>query len=235
MNKILLVIALMSVSFLTTAQNNENESDSSNVEYNIVVLPYISATSFLENYNSIDFGMMKTLKSGNAIGAEIGYIFDIERLNQSIEADWYNNVSGAKAYFYYRFFIDEMDSYPYNSNTFIDLEAQFFYVNFNPQRIAGYSCNDDFGNCEYYRFYDSKVDQIVPGLNFKIGKLYNYDPFHFTLFAGLGFRYVYEFSEMMQDPLPDKLFNKRGQISDFQTGGMLKLRLGFQVAYDFWK
>jgi hypothetical protein len=52
---------------------------------------------------------------------------------------------------------------------------------------------------------------------------------------GVGIRHIIEFSDLMNDPAPDKIFNKRGQISTLQTGTLLNLRIGFQVAYKFWK
>jgi hypothetical protein len=192
-------------------------------------------TSAFENYSSFDMGFSKTIQNGNAIGMELGYIYDIDALNAGIPDSWYQKTYGAKAYFYYRIFLNENDPYPRNSKTFIDFEPQLYWASFVSERIAGYSCNEQWGDCEYYRFFDSRVARIVPGLNLKLGKIYEYDPFHFILFMGVGMRHIVEFSEMMNDPVPDKIFDKTGQISDLQTGTLLNLRIGFQVAYKFWK
>lgn len=199
------------------------------------VMPYISISSVFEKYGSVDIGISKPTGNGNAFGMELGYIYDIDVLNSSIEDSWYQNTYGAKAYFYYRFIIKEKNPYPFNSITFLDIEPQFFWASFENERIAGYSCNEEWGECEYYRFFDSRVERIIPGLNFKLGKIYNYDAFTFILFGGIGIRHIVDFSEMMKDPIPDKLFNRRGQIINAPTGTSLNLRIGFQVAYNIWK
>lgn len=165
---------------------------------------------------------------------DLGYIYDISAFNTEIPDSWYQNTYGVKAYFYYRIFINESDPYPLNSKIFIDIEPQIFWASFESERIAGYSCNEDWGDCEYYRFFDSRVDRLIPGLNFKLGKIYKYDPLQFTLFMGFGIRHVIEFSDLMNDPAPDKIFNKRGEMSNLGTGTLLNLRLGFQVGYNFW-
>jgi hypothetical protein len=179
---------------------------------------------------------MNSLGARSAIGGELGYIYNLQGLNQRIEQNWYTEIYGIKAYFYYRYFFQIDENYPYNSKTFIDIEPQFYWASFNAERIAGYGCNDQFGDCEYYQFYDSRVDRIVPGLNVKLGKMYDYDPFYITLFVGLGYRYIHEYSEMnKKSVLPEKIFDRRGDISDLQTGGVIKLRLGLQLAYNLWE
>ncbi|WKV10792.1 hypothetical protein [Marivirga harenae] len=232
MNKFLIVILLLGFSSsICFAQNDSIDADS-RPKNTSLTLSYLSLSSSFENYNSIDIGLMKTLSENRAIGGEIGYIYNIEGLKQQNEQSWYTDVYGIKAYFYYRFFLDLKESYPQNSLTFLDIEPQFYWTSFKSERIAGYSCNDQFGDCEYYRFYDSRVDRIVPGLNLKLGKIYNYDPFYFTLFVGVGYRYVLEYSEINKSlAKPDKFFTKNGQMSDLQTGGMIRLRLGLQLAY----
>lgn len=235
MNKFLSIIILTCITSNGLAQNNAFEEDEK-TDYKPILLTYISLSSSFETYNSLDIGLMKDIGSNSAIGTELGYIYNLEGINQRIEENWYNDVYGLKAYFYYRLFLDIDDNYPANSKTFIDIEPQFYWASFNAERIGGYSCNDEFGDCEYYRFYDSRVDRIVPGLNVKFGKMYNYEPFYITLFAGLGYRYIHEFSEMNDNNvMPDKIFNRRGEMSDLQTGGSLKLRLGLQLAYNIWR
>jgi hypothetical protein len=237
MNKFfLLLIILASFSNSTgLAQAYSISEDSSASGQKPLLLSYISLSSSFESYNSIDIGLMKTAGKSSAIGAELGYIYNIEGLNQGNDPGWYTDIYGVKAYFYYRFFLKLYDEYPVNSSTFFDIEPQFYWASFNSERIAGYSCNEQFGDCEYYRFYDSRVDRIVPGLNLKLGKMYDYDPFYITLFIGVGYRYIQEYSEI-DDSLakPDKFFNTRGQISSLQTGGSTRLRLGFQLAYNLW-
>jgi len=238
MNKSIVAILLVCLSFIGYAQQTPIEKDSSEAHYTPLLLTYIyiSLSSYFETYNSIDFGLMNSLVKNRAIGGEAGYIYNLEGFNQQIEENWYSDIYGIKAYFYYRFYFNNENNYPSNSQAFFDIEPQFYWVSFKAERIGGYSCNDQFGDCEYYRFYDSRVDRIVPGLNIKMGKIYNYDPFYITIFAGIGYRHVIEYSEMNeQSVLPDKIFNKRGEMSDLQTGGQLKLRLGFQLAYNFWK
>jgi len=236
MNKFIVAILLVCLSFFGYAQQNPAENDSSEAQYTPLLLSYISLSSSFETYNSIDFGLMNSFVKNRAIGGEAGYIYNLEGLNQQIEENWYSDIYGIKAYFYYRFYFNNENNYPSNSQAFFDIEPQFYWVSFKAERIGGYSCNDQFGDCEYYRFYDSRVDRIVPGLNIKMGKIYNYDPFYITIFAGIGYRHVIEYSEMNDHSvLPDKIFNKRGEMSDLQTGGQLKLRLGFQLAYNLWK
>lgn len=200
-----------------------------------LLLPYFTGSSFLENYNSIDVGLMKSLKNGHAIGAEIGYIFSIGADHFFESNPRYKQVNGFKAYFYYRFLLNLRDNYPYNSQTFFDIEPQFYWASFNSERIVGYICNDEFGDCGYYRFFDAKVQRIVPGINFKLGKIYNYDPFYITVFCGVGIRNVRDFSEAMRNPEPDKVFDGRGEMSNLQLGTILNLRLGIQLAYKLWK
>lgn len=197
------------------------------------LMPYISITSAFENYSSFDIGFSKPTKNGNAFGMELGYIYDIDVLNTTIADSWYQNTYGAKVYLYYRIFLQENDPFPFNSKTFIDLEPQFYWASFESERIAGYDCNEDWwGSCEYYRFFDSRVERIIPGLNIKLGKIYNYDALNFILFGGIGIRHIIDFSDMMSDTAPDKTFNKNGQMSNIQTGTLLNLRIGFQVAYN---
>jgi len=235
MNKFLTVLSIFCYSSLGIAQDNTINNESNESQISPILLSYISLTSSFEIYNSIDFGLMQSVGKTNAIGGEIGYIYNLEGFNQSIQENWYSDIYGVKTYFYYRFYLNFKNDYPNNSKTFFDVEPQFYWVSFKAERIAGYSCNDEFGDCEYYRFYDSRVDRIVPGLNIKIGKIYNYDPFYITIFAGLGYRHVIEYSEMNNNSvLPDKIFNTRGEISDLQTGGQVKLRLGVQLAYNLW-
>lgn len=219
----------------SVAQKISNKEDSSKTEYKSLMLSYLSLSSSFEKYNSLDLGILKTAGKNGAFGAELGYIYNIEGLNPINEENWYSDVYGLKAYFYYRFFLNLNENYPDNSYTFIDIEPQFYWASFNSERIAGFVCNDQFGDCEYYRFFESRVDRIVPGLNLKLGKMYNYDPFYITLFAGIGYRYVYEYSEIDNSlAKPDKFFNRRGEMSDLQTGGQIKLRLGLQLAYNLW-
>ncbi len=236
MSKFLSLIILTCITSIGLAQNNAFENGDEKTEFEPIFLTYISLSSSFETYNSLDIGLMKDIGPKSAIGAEFGYIYNLEGLTQRIEENWYKDVYGVKAYFYYRFFLNIDNNYPANSKTFIDIEPQFYWTSFNAERIGGYSCNDEFGDCEYYKFFDSGVDRIVPGLNIKMGKIYDYDPFYITLFAGLGYRHIYEFSEMYNNNvLPDKTFNKGGEISELQTGGILKLRLGLQLAYNIWR
>jgi hypothetical protein len=234
MNRYFTIILLLTfICHNSTAQNDQRDSIDQVESRDL--LTYVSLTSAFENYSSIDIGFSKSTQNGNAIGMDLGYIYDIDVLNSSIEESWYQKTYGAKAYFYYRIIIEENDPYPFNSKTFIDIEPQIFWASFESERIAGYSCNEEWGDCEYYRFFDTRVERLIPGLNFKLGKIYEYDPFHFILFMGVGIRHIIEFSDLMNDPAPDKIFNKRGQISTLQTGTLLNLRIGFQVAYKFWK
>jgi hypothetical protein len=236
MNKFISIVLIVSLSTsISLAQNNPLKEDSIKSESASLLLSYLSLSSSFESYNSIDIGLMKTVGSKSAIGGELGYIYNIEGLKHQNEQSWHTEVYGIKAYFYYRFFLNLDDNYPYNSLTFFDIEPQFYWASFNSERIVGFSCNDQFGDCEYYRFYDSRVDRIVPGLNLKLGKIYDYDPFYITLFVGLGYRYVQEYSEIDKSlAKPDKFFTRRGEMSDLQTGGMIRLRLGFQLAYNLW-
>lgn len=233
MNKFLTVLFIFCCSSLSIAQDNTIDTEGNEAQISQILLSNISLSSSFETYNSIDFGLMKSVGKKNAVGGEIGYIYNLEGFNQSIQENWYSNIYGVKTYFYYRFYLNFKNDYPTNSKTFFDVEPQFYWVSFKAERIAGYSCNDEFGDCEYYRFYDSRVDRIVPGINIKIGKTYNFDPFYITIFAGTGYRYVMEFSEMNDNKIsPDKIFNTRGEVSELQTGGQLKLRLGFQLGYN---
>jgi len=97
------------------------------------IMPYISITSPFENYSSFDIGILKPTVNGNAFGLELGYIYEIEVLNSTIEDSWYENIYGAKAYFYFRLFLDEIDPYPLNSKTFIDFEPQFYWASFESE------------------------------------------------------------------------------------------------------
>ncbi|MGM0580782.1 MAG: hypothetical protein ACQETL_08880 [Bacteroidota bacterium] len=233
MNRSFTIILFLGFIFHNSFAQTE-QLDSLELSSKEIIMPYISITSAFENYGSFDVGFSKPTDNGNAIGVELGYIYDIDVLNSSIEDTWYQNVYGVKSYFYYRFFIKENDPYPLNSKTFFDIEPQIFWASFKSERIAGYSCNEEWGDCEYYRFFDSRVERIIPGLNLKLGKIYHYDAFNFILFGGIGIRHVIEFSDLMKDPAPDEIFNKRGQISKIQNGTLLNFRLGFQVAYNFW-
>ncbi len=234
MNKVFTLILFLAFIFQHSFAQTE-ERDSVDQVINRRILPYISVTSAFENYSSFDIGFARNTRNGNAIGIDLGYIYDIDVLNTAIPDSWYQKTYGAKVYFYYRLIIKENDPYPFNSKTFIDIEPQIFWASFESERIAGYSCNEEWGDCEYYRFFDSRVERIIPGLNFKFGKIYQYDPFHFILFMGFGARQTIEFSDIMNDPAPDNIFNKSGDRSNLQTGTRLNLRLGFQVAYNFWK
>ncbi|RUA34718.1 MAG: hypothetical protein DSY77_04255 [Bacteroidetes bacterium] len=233
MNRLLTIVTFFT--FIAHNLIGQNEKlDSLEISTNQKIIPYVSLTSAFEKYGSFDIGFSKPTKNGNAIGLELGYIYDISAFNTEIPDSWYRNTYGAKAYFYYRFIIQENDPYPFNSKIFVDVEPQIFWASFESERIAGYSCNEEWGDCEYYRFFNSRVERFIPGMNIKLGKIYDYDPFQFTLFMGVGIRQVIEISDLMNDPSPDKIFNKRGQISQLQTGTISNLRLGFQVAYNFW-
>jgi len=227
------LIGFYSVSF---GQTNVSQGENLKSESTPLLLSYVSLGSHFENYNSFDIGLMKTTTSKSAIGAELGYIYNVQGLNQSIEKSWYSEVYGVKAYFYYRYFLPLTENYPSHSKTFLDLEPQFFWASFKAERIAGYSCNDAFSDCQYYQFYNSRVNRFMPGINFKIGKMYNYDPLFVTLFVGLGYRYIHESSEAdNKSVMPAKMFNRRGEISDLQTGSVARLRLGLQLAYNLWR
>lgn len=239
MNKKLLVALFLVICSQTVclAQSSRNRAQDTNqnVLSKHLLLPYLSGSSLIEYYNSIDLGLMKMLKNDQAIGAEIGYIFSIGA-DQFFETDFlYKQVSGLKAYFYYRFLLQIGENYPFNSQTFFDIEPQFYWATFNSERIAGYICNDEFGDCSYYRFFDAKVQRIVPGINLKLGKIYNYDPFYMTVFCGAGIRNVTDFSKVMRNPKPDKVFDRSGEMSNLQVGTVLNLRLGVQLAYKIWK
>lgn len=236
MNKVFTIALIFCVTSIGISQNFPNEKDSILTEFKPIFLPYISLSSPFETYNSIDIGLLKSIRKNNDIGVELGYIYNLQSLNERVERNWYNNVYGLKAYFYYRFFLNLKKNYPSNSRTFIDIEPQFYWASFEAERVGGFACNEAWGDCEYYKFYDSRVDRIVPGLNIKMGKIYELDPIYITIFAGLSYRYVIEYSEMNNETvMPDKIFNKNGIMSDLQTGGILKLRLGLQLAYNFWK
>lgn len=237
MNKVIYFFLIISFPTIQCiAQNDSTDKDSVKTQKISLFLSYLSLSSSFESHNSIDLGLMKTIGPHNAIGGELGYIYDIEGFDQQNADNLYTDTYGIKAYFYYRFFLNIKENYPHKSLTFFDIEPQFYWASFKSERIAGFSCNEQFGDCEYYRFYDSRVNRIAPGLNAKIGKIYDYDPFYIKLFLGIGYRYVQEYSELKnQLAQPDKFFNRRGQVSDLQTGGLIRLRIGLQLAYNIWK
>lgn len=233
MNRLFIVFALLYfVPVLDSKAQSAEEIEEIREESAPQSSIYLSTTSPFEKYNSVDVGYMRVLDKGNAVGVELGYIFNIEGLNSTVDKRQFQNIHGAKAYFYYRFLLDNSSTYPYNSTTFVDLEPQLFWTSFQSERIAGYSCDDQFGDCEYYRFFDSRVQKIVPGFNLKFGKIYNYDLFYFSLFAGGGIQYAIEFSEIDSNlAKPDKLFNRDDSDSQTRTGAQLNYRIGFQVGY----
>lgn len=232
MNKIIIVVALLTFLGKWNAEAQTEHSESLTDTLELHSFAYLSVTSPFEKYNSVDFGYMKVLNTRNAVGVGLGYIYDIEGFNTTIDESRYQNVNGVKFYAYYRFLFDNESAYPFNSTTFIDLEPQIFWVAFDSERVAGYSCNDMFGGCEYYRLLDSRVQRVVPGFNFKLGKIYNYDPFYFTLFVGGGMGHVFDFSDTSPDlPTPQKLYIKGESDSEVEAGTMLRFRLGFQLGY----
>ncbi|HET8858441.1 hypothetical protein [Marivirga sp.] len=233
MSKILITALVIFSTTMGFTQNMEINEDSIENQYNPLLLLSLSMSSPFETYNSFDVGLMKSLNSNSALGLELGYIYNLQGFNNEIEESWQTNANGLKAYLYFRLFLNNDDNYPPNSTTFIDFEPQFYWMSFDSERIGGFGCNSQFGECEYFRFYDSRVERIIPGINLKIGQTYDYDPLHVTIFAGIGYRYVYEFSEMDNGLVePDKIFNTRGEESDLQIGAMSRLRLGFQLAYN---
>ncbi|WKK87545.2 hypothetical protein QYS48_13040 [Marivirga arenosa] len=233
MNKFLLVFTFIATSFSSLSQNTLNNSvPNKENDYEPLFLTYLSLSSAFENYNSLDFGMMQTFNKENAYGVELGYIYDVQGFNQLNTNNQYSEVYGAKLYFYYRFILENEINYPQNSFTFLDIESQFYWASFKSDRVAGYSCNDEFGDCEYYRFFDSRIERIIPGINFKIGKLYSFDPFYIKIFGGLGFNYIKDYTGLAD--IPDKMFTSDGQQMGDQNGLRYNFRLGVQVAYNIW-
>lgn len=144
MNKVFTLFLLLGLIFQNSYAQTEVES-TLDLSSKKNLMPYISITSPFEKYSSFDLGVSKPTKNGNAIGMELGYIYDIDVLNTEIDDSWYQNTYGAKAYFYYRIIIKENNPYPFNSKTFIDIEPQFFWANLKSEKIAGYSCNEEWG------------------------------------------------------------------------------------------
>lgn len=199
------------------------------------LLIQFSGTSFFENYNSIDVGIIKDINSKSAFGIEVGYIFSFFSFNQDeTKADWFNNVSGFKAYFQYRLYLNNMNEYIQNSRTFFEFEPGLYIMNYDSERIIGYQCNDEFGDCLYYRYFNSNVNRFVPRFNMKIGKIYDFDPITVTIFGGVGFSHVIDKSNIPNNPEPDKYFYKSGEMNnDLSAGTNLNLRVGVQIGYRF--
>lgn len=195
----------------------------------------VSGTSFLENYNSFDVGIVKDINAKSAIGFEAGYIFNFFALNQDErKSDWFKNVSGFKAYVQYRLYLNNVREYISNSRTFFEFEPGIFIMNYDSERIIGYQCNDEFGDCLYYRYFNSEVNRLVPRLNMKIGKVYVFDPMTVTIFGGVGISHVIDKSDIPTNPEPDKYFYKSGEVNDdLSAGTSVNLRVGVQIGYKF--
>ncbi len=197
----------------------------------------VSGTSFFENYNSVDFGLIKEISPNRAIGIELGYIFDLygfNTYNLEEEADWFQNVNGIKVYLQYRFYLKRENEYLNNSRTFFDLEPGFFMMSYDSERIVGYQCNEEFGDCLYYRYFNSEINRFVPKLNLKIGKIYDFDHLSITLFGSVGVHHIFEKSDMPASPEPDKYFFKNGEMNDdLSSGTNVNFRVGVQVGYRF--
>lgn len=231
----LIPLILMVVTFPALSQV-EQESKDHKETFSPTLLLQISGTSFFENYNSVDVSVIKDISPNRAIGLELGYIFDYYGFNNSntIEADWFKNVNGFKAYFQYRIYFNKELEYLNNSRTFLDLEPGFFWMNYDSERIVGYQCNDEFGDCLYYRYFNSEINQFAPRFNVKIGKIYDFESLSITVFGGLGLHHIFEKSDMPTNPKPDKYFFKNGEMNDkLSSGTNLNFRVGVQVGYRF--
>ncbi len=225
---------LLSIFSLITLHNSYSQRDTIPVtQQGGKYILQLSAISYFENYNSADIGLIKHISSNSAIGFELGYIFDMYGSNSNIDENWFKDGSGFKAYFQYRFYLDNEFNYPSNSRTFFEIEPTVFYVKYNSERVAGYSCNDDFGGCLYYRYFDTSVERFVPGLNFKVGKMYDFDPVVITLFVGAGARYIFDQPDIPTEPEPDKFFFKKGGRSEIGSGRQVNVRVGLQIGYRF--
>ncbi|MBK6264717.1 hypothetical protein JKA74_06685 [Marivirga sp. S37H4] len=231
MNKLLLlpIACILNISCAFSQIDSSQNTASERGKYML----QLSLISHLENYNSADIGLIKNISNNRAIGVELGYIYDIYGSDVNVDKDWFKDGSGVKAYFQYRIYSGAENNYPSNSRNFFEIEPAFFFVRYNSQRIAGYSCNDEQGDCLYYRYFDSQVKRFVPGLNFKVGKMYDFNPFYVTIFGGLGMRYVFDQTDIPKEPEPDRFFFKNGQKSEIVSGAQLNLRVGIHVGYRF--
>ncbi len=229
----LVIILLIVCAYPTFGQSQFDSLNDDSFKPSIII--QVSGTSFFENYNSIDVGVLKDINSKSAIGLEIGYIFNFFSFNQDErKADWFNNVNGFKVYFQYRLYLNNISEYITNSRTFFEFEPGLFIMNYDSERIIGYQCNDEFGDCLYYRYFNSNVNRFVPRFNMKIGKIYDFDPINITIFGGVGFSHVIDKSNIPTDPEPDKYFYKSGEMNnDLSAGTSLNLRVGVQIGFRF--
>jgi hypothetical protein len=142
-------------------------------------------------------------------------------------------VDGLKAFFQYRFYIGGDNQYPAYSSTFFEIEPAFYYINFNSERIAGYECSDEFGDCEYYRYFDNEINRFLPAIYLKVGKVYDFDPLLITLSGGIGVRHIFDVSDMPKNPEPDKFFFTNGDMSNVASGTQFNIRIGVLIGYKF--
>jgi hypothetical protein len=228
--------AIIFIFWMLPSLVSAQSSNTSEEEFIPSYLLQVSGTSFFENYNSFDIGILKDISPNRAIGIELGYIFDYYGFNNSntIEPEWFNDVKGFKAYFQYRIYFNKQNEYLNNSRTFFDIEPSFYMMSYSSERIVGYQCNDEFGDCLYYRYFDSDINRLVPRLNLKIGKIYDFEFIRITIFGGMGINHIFENSDMPENPEPDKFFFKNGDMNDaLSSGTNLNFRVGVQIGYRF--
>ncbi|GAB3334964.1 hypothetical protein GCM10027429_16870 [Marivirga atlantica] len=197
---------------------------------------YINAslTSPLENYNSVQFGYSYHPTKNRLWQARLGYIYGLDNLfsigrivNRDEEV---TNTRGLQLFYEYRLFLN-LPNFPSNSRTYVGFEPYLYYAQFNSEVIAGYSCQDDFGNCVYYRLFGVKNQRLVTGAYFKLGKVFYLDDLMISVFGGIGFRHTSNFNDIPGSPEPDRFYNREGDQREIPDGLTPNAKIGFEVGY----
>jgi len=232
-----LIFLFISIPAFTQEGLEIMEMDSlENREAGYVGTSYINAslTSPLENYNSVQIGYTSHPSENRLWQARLGYIYGLDNLfsigrivNRDEEV---TNTRGLQLFYEYRFFLN-LPNFPSNSRTYVGFEPYLYYAQFNSEVIAGYSCQDDFGNCVYYRLFGVKNQRLVTGAYFKLGKVFYLDDLMISVFGGIGFRHTSNFNDIPGSPEPDRFYNREGDQREIPDGLTPNAKIGFEVGY----
>lgn len=224
-----LFVAFLLLSHLAVAQNGELlDSGIAKQNVHFIKLP---VSGLIESYANISAGYQFPVSDRTALGFTAGYLYAIQPYAEEAEGSFYKNERGVKLSAAYRVYLQSKNPFPFSSRFYIEPNVIYNYIDFGSERIAAYACNDDFGDCEYYRLYDVQIQRQVLGAFFNMGKQFSYDPFFFELFMGLGAYLTYEDSPIPNQPEPDRYYYRnRGRaetLNEFRT----MLRIGLTFSY----
>jgi len=191
-------------------------------------------TAPLEHNNAFRVGYLFQHKQNRMWQLLLGYVYGLDNLFSLGELAETNeevtNVRGGQIALEYRWLLNGR-TYPENSKLFLGLSPYFNFTTFNAEVIGGYSCNEPFGNCLYYRLFEVSNQRLTTGINLHLGKVYYLNKLVVTFYGGLGFNYVANSSNTNGILPPDNFYNRDGNQRQIPEGFNPGVKFGLEIGW----